>query len=212
MTKKQKVVGILVASFFAYAFALNIFFGDEETQTSNPVPTASATPSNSESTCLDIRNQKGALEEEVDRKNKETLKEIESTQKAFLLNRLRQLKERNILNEEEFNQIIGISEGGPMERLKSFPKYFLQVSDTLDRLIRQKHLKPYYEDELIAKGEQLADTPNPTYEFVLKNKKCFDEYEVSLAESMKALSEKPIKSGWRKKKTGADFAGVLNEE
>jgi len=208
MTKKHKVVGILVASYFAFAFALNVFFGDENTQTSNPVPTASASPSNSEFPCFDIRKKKGELEEQVDLNRREVIKVIESTQKAFLLTRIKQFEKQNLISSEQVTLIRSISEGDPIERLGSFEN-FLKVSEIFDGLIKNGRLKPYFEKDVIALGEDLASTRNPTYKFVLENKGCFDEFEILLAENGLSFQEKKIKSGWARKKNGSDFAGIL---
>jgi len=130
-------------------------------------------------------------------------------QKKFLLGKLEELSSIRKISPDEFRQIKEISEGILLERLESFPENFLDVSSTLDRLIKQKHLSPYFQKEVVALGEQLAASSNPTYAFILANRTCFDDLDIRMAENFDSIDAKSIESGWGKKKNGEDFALVL---
>ena len=125
-------------------------------------------------------------------------------QKKFLLSELKELSGKGLIASNEYRQIEDIS-----ERLDAFAENFLDVSATLDRLIKQKHLSPYFKQEVVALGEQLAASSNPTYAFILANTTCFDDLDILMAENFNSIDAKSIESGWGKKNDGGDFALVL---
>lgn len=162
------------------------------------------TPSPSQSTCFDIRAERNRLEDATDKSREAALNEINTLQKKFLLSELQELRGGGLITSNEFRQIEDIS-----ERLDAFAENYLDVSATLDRLIKQKHLSPYFKQEVVALGEQLAASSNPTYALILANRTCFDDLDIRMAENFDLIDAKSIESGWGKKKDGGDFALVL---
>jgi len=209
MSTRKKVIVVIVLFVLLPGF---IAFITEKPESRNQIIVGQETssPSPSQSTCLDIRTERTRLEEANDKRSEDTLKEINMLQKKFLLGKLEELSSIGKISPDEFRQIKEISEGTLLERLESFPENFLDVSSTLDRLIKQKHLSPYFQKEVIALGEQLAASSNPTFAFILSNRTCFDDLDVRMAENFESFDAKSIESGWGKKKNGQDFTLVLN--
>lgn len=203
MSNGKRILLVLVLLVFLPGF---IAFITEEPKSRNQISVEqrTSTPSPSQSTCFDIRAERNRLEEAADKSREEALNEINSLQKKFLLSELQELSGKGLITSNEFRQIEDIS-----EQLDAFAENFLDVSATLDRLIKQKHLSPYFKQEVVALGEQLAASSNPTYAFILANRTCFDDLDILMAENFNSIDAKSIESGWGKKKDGGDFALVL---
>lgn len=208
---KGKRLFLFFAFFILLPGIISIWIDEPKTQDNVIFEQATPTPSPTQIDCFDVRREKDRLEEENDQKGEDALKEIYMIQKEFLLSRIQELFDKQIISADEFAQIEAISQGTALERLMAFAENISEVSETLDRLIAQKHLRLYYEKNVISLGEQLASTTDPTFEFVLANRKCFNELDITLAESIVSLNVESIKSGWAKKKNGTDFASVLSK-
>ena len=203
MSKGKRIILVLVLLVFLPGF---IAFITEEPKSRNQISVEqrTITPSPSQSTCFDIRAERNRLEEATDKSREAALNEINALQKKFLLSELQELSGRGLITSNEFRQIKDIS-----ERLDAFAENFLDVSATLDRLIKQKHLSPYFKQEVIALGEQLAASSNPTYALILANRTCFDDLDIRMAENFNSIDAKSIESGGGKKKDGGDCSLIL---
>ena len=203
MSKGKRILLVLVLLVFLPGF---IAFITEKPDSRNQISVEqkTSTPSPSQSTCFDIRAERNRLEEATNKNQEAALNEIYTLQKKFLLSELKELSGKGLIASNEYRQIEDIS-----ERLDAFAENFLDVSATLDRLIKQKHLSPYFKQEVVALGEQLAASSNPTYAFILANTTCFDDLDILMAENFNSIDAKSIESGWGKKNDGGDFALVL---
>ena len=203
MSKEKKILLAVVIFVLLPGF---IAFITEKPDSRNQISVEqkTSTPSPSQSTCFDIRAERNRLEEATNKNQEAALNEIYTLQKKFLLSELKELSGKGLIASNEYRQIEDIS-----ERLDAFAENFLDVSATLDRLIKQKHLSPYFKQEVVALGEQLAASSNPTYAFILANTTCFDDLDILMAENFNSIDAKSIESGWGKKNDGGDFALVL---
>ena len=203
MSKEKKILLAVVIFVLLPGF---IAFITEKPDSRNQISVEqkTSTPSPSQSTCFDIRAERNRLEEATNKNQEAALNEIYTLQKKFLLSELKELSGKGLIASNEYRQIEDIS-----ERLDAFPENFLDVSATLDRLIKQKHLSPYFKQAVVALGEQLAASSNPTYAFILANTTCFDDLDILMAENFNSIDAKSIESGWGKKNDGGDFALVL---
>lgn len=208
MSKGKKI--LLFFAFFVFLPGF-IAFVTENPESRNQINVEPKTPAPepSQNSCFDIRAEKSRLEQATDKNSEDALNEINRLQKKFLLKELQELSGRGLISSKEFSQIEDISEGTLQERLDSLAENFIDVSATLDRLIKQKNLSPYFNEEVVALGEQLAAPSNPTFAFILANRTCFDDLDIWMAESFTSIDAKSIESNWGKKKSGADFALVL---
>jgi hypothetical protein len=162
--------------------------------TYTPVDTPSSTPA--EPSCSDLRAEKVRLEELRDSESKETLNEINNRQRDSLLSRLKQLREESNLSAEEWSNIKSLVARAASDEPPIFglDPEFVTVSKSIDRLIKSGKIRPYLDEDVIDLGQALA------------NKECFDEFEISMAESISKVS---VESAWEKKKSANDFVDVL---
>jgi hypothetical protein len=174
--------------------------------TYTPVDTPSSTPA--EPSCSDLRAEKVRLEELRDSESKETLNEINNRQRDSLLSRLKQLREESNLSAEEWSNIKSLVARAASDEPPIFglDPEFVTVSKSIDRLIKSGKIRPYLDEDVIDLGQALANKPNEDFELVLANKECFDEFEISMAESISKVS---VESAWEKKKSANDFVDVL---
>ncbi len=174
--------------------------------TYTPVDSPSPTPA--ASSCSDLRAEKVRIEELRDSQINETFNEINKRQKDSLLSRLKQLRQEGNFSAEEWSNIKSLvaraaSDGPPIFALD--PE-FVTVRKSIDRLIKSGKIRPYFDEDVIDLGQELANKPNEDFELVLANKECFDEFEILMAES---ISKVTVESAWGKKKTADDFVDVL---
>jgi len=171
-----------------------------------PVQTSSPTPT--QPTCLDFRAERVRLEELRESESKRILNEINNRQRDSLLTRLEQLRKERIFSAEELSNIKSLvaraaTDGPPIFGLD--PE-FVAARKSLDRLIKSGKVRPYFDNDVIELGQELASRPKEDFEFVLANKECFDELDILMAESFSKVS---VESAWGEKKTANDFVEVL---
>jgi len=171
-------------------------------------PIETPSPSAIQPTCWDLRTERVRLEELRKSENTKTLNEINNRQRDSLLSRLEQLRQENNLSSEEWSNIKSLvaqaaTDGPPIFGLD--PE-FVAASKSIDRLIKSGKVRPYFDEDVIELGQELASRPKEDFELVLANKECFDELDILMAESFSKVS---VASAWGEKKTANDFVEVL---
>ena len=77
-----------------------------------------------------------------------------------------------------------------------------------DKLLNGNHISRFLDSEVIELGENLANTKNPEFLWILKYEKCFDVLEVKATKSLVRVSSE-VDSQWGEEQSAEDFVEVL---
>jgi hypothetical protein len=179
-------------------------------QPNSPISIKSASPSPSRSSCLEIRQAKASIEEVEREQRKDALNSIYKRQREILLSKLESLHKRALISDEEWKNIESIIENADSDNLplSPFEDEFLVAKETIESLLEKRYLPKYFDEQVISMGNNLANTPNQAFVFVLQNRECFDELDILMAESLINVSK--VDAAWDDKQTATDFVQVLN--
>jgi hypothetical protein len=209
----SRTKGMLLAiGLFVFVPAIyNLFLASVSSPEQNaPIATKSSSPSPSSSSCLDIRQEKATIEEAEKERRKDTLNTLYERQREILLKNLESLRKRALLSDEEWKKIEFVTANAVSDNfpLSPFDDEYLAVHKTIDSLLEKRYLPKYFDEQVISMGNDLANTPNQAFVFVLQNRECFDEIDILMAESLINVSK--VDAAWDNKKTATDFVQVLN--
>jgi hypothetical protein len=179
-------------------------------QPNSPISIKSASPSPSSSSCFVIRQAKATIEEAEREQRKDTLNSIYKRQREILLSKLESLHKRALLSDKEWKNIEFIIANADSDNLPLSPleDEFIAAKETIESLLEKRYLPKYFEEQVISMGNDLANTPNPAFVFVLQNRECFEELDILMAESLIKASK--VDAAWDNQKTATDFVQVLN--
>jgi hypothetical protein len=191
----------------AYQFITDLL-GIESNRKQIAQTTVEASPTPTQLTCFDIRQERTRLKEVADTERNTALKQIPAIQKDRLIQQLQSLYENKFVTQSQWNSIQSLQALVNSEDLPVSPLVteYIAVNKTLEYLLDKKLIKPYFDSDVIVLGEKLASSSNPELLYVIDNSKCFESWDVDLAKSLSNLS---VKSAWDDKKTAADFVQVL---
>jgi hypothetical protein len=169
-------------------------------------PKASLTPS--QLNCIDIRLEEERLATSTKEDSNAKLNLIYSKQRTYLVARIESLYQKDLVTNDELQNIKSLitlanRDGAP---ISPFLEEYLKAESTIERLLKNKLLKPFFEEEVVDLGDSLASAKNPALLIKSENPDCFEVWDVEMARQLLNID---VKSAWGSKKTAIDFVNVL---
>ena len=198
------LAGILLGSVALY------FDSSEERITGNKSDTPAINADSYLGDCVDIRSKRAEISSTVDQERKSTLDKIYSIQRKTLLIQLQVLFQQNVITKKEWKNVKLLSSYFNNSEIPPPPinDSYILGEKMFDRLLNGNHISRFFDSEVIELGENLANTKNPEFLWILKYKKCFDDLEVKAAESLLKVSSE-LGSQWGEEQPAGDFVEVL---
>ena len=215
MTSKSESLKKRLLIAFAFFILLPITYqvitgilGIEQNRKPIAKPTIQASPTPTQLTCFDIRQERTRLKEVADAKRKTALNEINAIQRDKLLQRLQSLYENKYVTQSQWSAIQNLIALVQSDELpvSPFVEEYIAVNKTLESLLNKKLIRPYFDADVVALGQKLAKTPNPELLYIIQHSDCFESWDVDFAKSISNLS---VKSAWADEKSSNDFMQVL---